>query len=321
MDYSDFDINAETVEDIWDRITDEELSAAAEEKADTMDIPVPLPKADGGKAPKVVCYNTRVEATPSGASEYKGLVREVGKEIRVLSGALRRMFIFDIETRLASTSGRYVLKKDLTHTSVRVFDKKIVRDKLDDLAVFLLVDMSGSMRGTKIDVAKRTAIVLAESFASLKIPCYIMGFTADEDWNAGTVNQYHFVSWKNTPAERASLSGIAHKWDNDDGYSIRYAAQVLKRKPAEHKILFVISDGSPACMRYDHVNGIEDTTHAILEAKKIAEVFGIGIGSGVYPELKEMYGGNYLMVRNVQDLTENFSRQMKTIVNGFKRKM
>ena len=62
-------------------------------------------------------------------------------------------------------------------------------------------------------------------------------------------------------------------------------------------------------------------TRAILEAKKIAEVFGIGIGSGVYPELKEMYGGNYLMVRNVQDLTENFSRQMKTIVNGFKRKM
>jgi nitric oxide reductase activation protein len=171
------------------------------------------------------------------------------------------------------------------------------------------------MSGTKIQLARNAAVVLAETFKSLSIPCYIMGFTAD-DLGHNVVHP-HYVGWKNTPGERASLVRIKASANNDDGYSIRYAAEVLKKKKAEHNILFVISDGSPACMRYTRVDGIKDTALAIKEAGKVANVFGIGIGMQERKELKDMYKGSYVSIVDVRQLTSTLANQLKRIIRKF----
>ena len=301
------------IDEIWDRIGTTKEKMEKENSEDNLDIPVPIPKAHGGNAGNITCHNIKVES--ENTDGYAELMRLCGNDIKMLTRSLKQIFQNDLDEYLRNTSGKYNIKRDLDHTSVKIFDKKKERKNVDDLIVMLLVDISGSMAGGKIAVARRTAVTLAETFAALKIPCYIMGFTADR--GGYSVEHRHYVSFKNTKQERISLCALEAVANNDDGFSIRYAAQLLSRRRAEHKILFVISDGAPACRRYSYKDGITDTMEAIKEAQKQADVFGIGIGNNISDDLKGMYRGSYLQVHNLSELTGTLARQLKRVVRNY----
>lgn len=304
-------------DELWDDIEKEFKKSSADDDLDTMNIPVAVPKGRGGKSTELSCLNHRVEPELSDKDSYRAIKEKVGRDISLLTNSLKTMLRNDIDEYLHQTSGKYRLKRDLAHTSVRVFDKKKEKKNIDDLAVMLLVDISGSMRGNKIRLAREAAVMLAETFSNLKISCYIMGFTAD---TAGhSVVHEHYVSWKNTSEERLNLTRIEACANNDDGYSIRYATQMLKRKQAEHKLLFVLSDGAPACQRYRCVDGIRDTALAIQEASKVTEIFGIGIGIQRFQELKDMYKGNYINVANISEVAVALARQLKIVIRKITR--
>ena len=303
----------ELIEEIWDLVADTLKGMRKEEDDGNIDLPVMLPVAKGGKPTEVTCLN--VQVAPGEPDAYARVLGECSHDIRLLIHSLKMIFQNDLDERLRTTSGRYRIKRDLTHTSVKIFDKRKESRNASDLAVMLLIDISGSMNGEKIAVARRTAVTLAETFAALDIPCYIFGFTADTD--GYSVIHRHFVSWKNTKQDRLSLCNLKAVANNDDGYSIRYAAQLLSRRREEHKILFVISDGAPNCHRYTRENGIADTSAAIRDAQKKADVFGIGIGGQVSGELPDMYRGSYLTVRCLSDLSAALARQLKRIVKNY----
>ena len=302
--------------DFWQAVETEGKKASQNEEVNTLDLPVPIPKANGRGQTELKVLNRRPETEEGDEDSYKSLCARVSRDTRMLTTALKNLFRADYEEQIHSTSGKYCLKRDLSHTSVKVFDKKKDRKNTDDLAVVILVDISGSMQGNKIALARSCAVTMAETFAALKIPCYILGFTADGE--GAQVVQEHYVTWNNTAKERVSLVKIRARYNNDDAYSIRYATQLLKKKPAEHKILFVLSDGAPACRRYQRVNGIEETSMAIREAQKTGlNVFGIGIGVSLYEELKEMYRGDYINVRDNAELTGTLARQLKRTIRRF----
>lgn len=286
------------------------------EEAETLDLPVKIPRANGKSDSALKVLNLRPHTDQSDENEYKKVLSNVNRDSRILTNALKNLFRADYEEMIHATTGKYAIKRDLTHTNVKIFDKKKDKKNTDDMAVVLLVDMSGSMHGQKIALARNCTITMAETFAALKIPCHIMGFTADV-MEADVVHA-HFVTWTNTPKERVSLMRISANANNDDGYSIRYATQLLKKKNAEHKILFVLSDGAPACHRYRKTDGLKDTASAILEARKSGvSIFGIGIGVVTYDILKEMYKGDYINVRNTQELTAALAKQLKRTIKRF----
>jgi hypothetical protein len=308
-------LSDDLINDISDQIQ-KELKAIEDETSDTLDLPVSIPKARGtGGTGSISCVNLPIEASPTDVRAYQALVSELRHDIKLLTNSIRQILRADYDDYIRATSGRYSLKRDLSHTTVKIFDKKRERKNIDDMAVVLLIDCSGSMQGNKSVLARRTGIVLAETFAALKIPCYIMGFTADTQ-DAQVVHM-HYVSWKNTDKERCALMQVCAYANNDDGYSIRYATSLLKRRVAEHKLLFVISDGAPACGRYRYCDGITDTALAIQEAKKSADIFGIGIGIHNSEELKNMYRGNYLNVRDTKQLTCQLARQLKRTIRSW----
>ncbi len=267
-----------------------------------------------GKA--ATCLNRRVKVDDvERASEiYANLMTKLRPGVNSLYGRLRNIFQNDLEVTDYRSSGKLNFKRvNSGRMTARVFDKHRLPSEKAKTAVMVLVDESGSMSGTNARIAKETAIALAETFHKLDIPTYIIGFTADTS-GADAVHN-HYVTWKNSMNERLRLLDITARSNNFDGYSIRYGGKLLERVNAEHKLMIVVSDGSPACYYYRGCEGIADTKDAIREVRRTADVLGVLIGSYDVEDLKSMYGNDFINVKHVDDLFASLAKRIVHIVN------
>ena len=242
-------------------------------------------------------------------ASYNTLRNNVSKDIKILVKSMRNIFRNEIDEEIRATSGSYNIQRDIKRNTVKIFDKRKERDKIDDMAVMLIVDESGSMNGFRMEHARYAAIMLTEAFSILNIPCYVIGFTADMD--GCDVIHNHYVTWSNLAKERISLNLMSAKANNFDAYSIRYAGRILQQKKAEKKLMFVISDGLPNCRHCAGRPGIDDTAKAIREISKKAKVLGIGIG-GNNSTFDKMYNGSFVHT-SPERLSLEIIKQLKRI--------
>jgi hypothetical protein len=144
-----------------------------------------------------------------------------------------------------------------------------------EFTLALLIDESASMKGDKIASARQAAILLKESFLSLRhVQLFIYGHTADQP--AGTTNLYRY--W--TPRHRNpySLGSVQARYDNRDGVAIEAVAKDVTRQSRTGDILMlVISDGTPTAEQYMGPAAIEHTRKVIHSLRSIRTVH-IGIG-------------------------------------------
>ncbi len=306
-----FEISSEMVSKIREDI---EKEAARQEKAEKEeagigDLPDYTITSTAFKRTK--CLNRHPDCrTEDLKTLYQSLVSQYTPEIKTLTKALDKIFQSDQEEAHRATSGSYHILRGSTGTTARMFDKRRDPGNLKDAAVMLAVDLSGSMCGSKIEQARKTAIVMAETFARLNIPCYVMGFHADLDgYNA--VHD-HYVGWNNTKKERITLASMTPYYNNFDGYSIRYAGKLLEDRKAANKLLIVISDGQPACCTYaGGSEGISDTVNAIKDARKVCTTFGIAIGRGCNPKLlQDMYGRDFIFCEDERLLANLLGKKL-----------
>lgn len=308
-------LSEELVSAIWDGIRNAEATESQLPSPD--DIPKPqsesVARPGYGNAPdKNRSFNESVSYRGY-EDAYRLAVSGLQKEIGLLKRSLDSVFKEENIIPRRTTSGKYVAKRDLAHTSINVFQKRR-EPKRRDVAVMLLVDNSGSMRGNnKVETARDTSIVLAEALGALGIPTYIMGFTADH--NGYDRYHKHFVEWSSPEQQRAALMQMVALSNNEDGESIRYATRILSRFKAEHKLLFVISDGMPACMRYSSKEkAIRETSVAIRAAQKQAHVLGFGIDFSDPETAKNMYHGSFINVETVENLPGMLFKQLRRLL-------
>lgn len=274
-------------------------------------------KVDGGYknvCGKAKCQNivVRCPVNDTAKSRYNDIAKSMSSQITLLTNNLRRILKNRQEEKMYKTDGKVSVKRLYGgRVTSRVFTKRRLPDS-SELAAVVAVDISGSMSGYKIQMARQAAIGLAEVMGNLKIPVYIFGFTADE--NGFDANHYHYLNWSNKPSDRYSLLQIDAMCDNFDGYSIRYAAQLLHRKNAEKKLLLVISDGMPACNAYGYGLGVEDAKLAITEANREATTIGILLGNNSPQHHREMYGYNFIHCENPNDLFTKLSGILKRYI-------
>ena len=168
-------------------------------------------------------------------------------------------------------------------------------------------------QGRKIDHARDCAVCMAEMLSRLHIPTKVIGFTGDV--NGYHVVHNHYMHWLNTYEERLNLVAIDADCDNFDGYSIRYATDMLKRRKEQHKILVVLSDGQPAALYYKNkAEGIADTTDAINKAKKQVDVIGVGVGNADSSVWRAMYGSSFIHVIDAKDLMSKIGAEVQKIM-------
>ena len=204
-----------------------------------------------------------------------------------------------------------------------IFDKRIEPKNIQDTAVMVAVDESGSMYSDrKFELAKIAAVILSEVCRNNGISFGCIGFTADNH-STGKIYRYScdhniYCNFRNKPSEHYALVNIKADNENRDGYSIRYATQLLMKQRNQYKVLIVISDGEPCANSY-HSNGIEDTKRAVSETRsKGIPVIGIAIGNSINDaKYIRMYGSDYVPCKDVSALSTTLCRVLRKQVTKY----
>lgn len=165
------------------------------------------------------------------------------------------------------------------------------------VAIYLLIDNSGSMSSDSKSLAARRASAVIErafsKFAACKIVLFASGMNV-EHWIVKEFDQTGKYNFSFNSLDTVSATG-----GNRDGSSIRIAYSELQKRPEKKKFLIVLSDGLPS----DYVSereGKEDVRQAVAEARAAGmEVISIPFGSAQFikdaePDFVEMYRYNIL---------------------------
>lgn len=186
----------------------------------------------------------------------------------------------------------------------RVFKNKI-ENKILDAAVTVLVDMSGSMNGTKVQYALASTLLVNEVCSTLNIPVEILGFT--DGYNASMEIAPVMFVYKNFSDLRIdnerikgcfSMSSL-FMYGNPDGENILWAHDRLIKRKEKKKLMIVMSDGSPAASKSSV--GLENfTLKAIqeIEASRNVDIYGLGLCSNAV----EYFYKSRSVVNNPEDI-------------------
>ena len=303
---------SEIAKDIQRALQEGEKEILSERDDDNLDL---TPTSKEYKGVRCINYKVQLDASSAATELYNGIVSANEHMIGNIVAQFKRIFRNDTDRKEYRSSGKVNVKRLASgRRTPKVFERRRASENKGDMSAVILVDESGSMNGEKSEVARKTAIILSEVFARLHIPIKVVGFTE----SCNTVKHYHYQSWKNSPSERYKLLNISAREANFDGYSIRYAGELLSKRQEQHKLLIVISDGYPAASYYaSNEDGINDTRNAVQCASKKSKVLGILVGS-VSPEKHQyMYGVNFLHIAKVSDLPSALAQRIKRIVKGW----
>lgn len=247
--------------------------------------------------------------------EYKKIVKNHLSDIKRIKNSLFRMLEKDKEKKIYKQSGKFSMKRlTCAKRTTYICEKHTQKGDRCNLSVMLLVDHSGSMYGNKIKLAMETAVFLTEILTQLNIPVAVMGYNSIYDEIA---THYNYINFESNPNLRKKSGLIQMKRNTDganaDGFSIRFAKEILDKQNNKHKIMFIIHDGLPS--RYASLKeGITDTQKAILECRKLGiKVIGLGIDISEQKSIMDnIYSERgYIDVQNGNKMAENISQILK----------
>ncbi len=214
-----------------------------------------------------------------------------------------------------------------------VFKTRDLRDDVNT-AVTVLVDMSGSMYGGRMDLAKETAILFVEALQGTGVNLSVCGFRSCSgvrqtiDLPSGA--KYHrtcghshsYYKDFDTSAGKAinAIASMEAGGGNTDRDGLNRAYLDLKKRPEERKILLVFSDGHPAWGSHgvtgqELTQSLRNITSHIQDEGEV-ELIGIGIQSD---SVKMFYDDN-VVINNVEDLTKTSFKQLERILLKRKRR-
>jgi cobaltochelatase CobT len=202
-----------------------------------------------------------------------------------------------------------------------------------DTALTILLDNSGSMRGSPIVMSALACEIIAGILEKFSIKTEILGFTT-ADWkggkarklwessgrpkNPGRLNELRHIIYKhfNQSFKKAKINlGLMLKEgvlkENIDGEALLFARSRLMQQSEKRKILLVISDGTPvddsttsandSNILSDHlnhvINKIEKYSQKYSHGASKIEIVGIGIG-----HTTEEFYRNSITIKSLEEL-------------------
>lgn len=255
---------------------------------------------------------------------YEQMRREVLPLIDNLENDLREIFVqrraqkwesgfrtgkkIDIKKRIQEKA------KGLSAVESKAWQKRELPQE-KDYAISLLVDLSGSMQGEKIEETFKAVIVLTEVLNRLSINTEILGFN-------DRLYQYQEFGQNIGENTRENMGNMLNEVNtsaacyNDDGWAVQQASERLSRQKAVEKFLFVLSDGLPeesdkhSRSKYDLekiINGISKSTDQKL--------IGLGIGSGT--DHVERYYPNSVANIGVSEMSEKLADVIREAIANY----
>lgn len=285
---------------------------------------------DFDKVGKFVPRTTGVRAEP--------LIKRMGDRVDHMVGTMQK----DLERAIAARSRsvwRSGLRRGRINASAlarlsvgddRVFRKREVSTS-KDVAVCLLVDCSGSMRGTRIETAGYASYALSATLDRMSISHEVIGFTTEGDLPremrkdegelgvkySRTENIWMPVfkeySERMTPEVKRRLATFPvdlRLSENVDGECVEIAAQRLLRREESRKVMIVLSDGAPACPgdRAAQSNHLKKVVLQVMRA-------GIDVvGVGIQTTSVQNYYPKSVVLNDVADLSGQVIKQLRALL-------
>ena len=189
--------------------------------------------------------------------------------------------------------------------------------------LILLVDESGSMNGMRIQIARESCIILAESLKNTRISYAIIGFGAKYSKNTICEKIYKDINEQLHPSKVGSISVASTFNENRDGTSFRSVVNNhLQSQSSTNStpILIIISDGQPhhGGTSYLGPSAIEDTRKAIFSIQQMGvKLYAISIDSSESSYLSKIYKPNqYVILKSLSDLSSKLIQLITEIANA-----
>lgn len=185
-----------------------------------------------------------------------------------------------------------------------------MRSGARDLACLLLADLSLSTdtwidnRGRVIDAIRDSLFLFGESLAATGDRFAMLGFSSRRR-DPVRVHRLKGFGEPYGPTVRGRIQAIKPGYYTRLGAGIRHAAKRLALEPAGRRLLLILTDGKPNDLdRYEGRWGIEDTRHAVGEARRQGlEPFCVTIDPEGNDYLPHLFGtGGYVVIRNPAEL-------------------
>jgi len=162
------------------------------------------------------------------------------------------------------------------------------RRQYHDYHIALLMDVSGSMSGSKLRHAASAIHALWYALRVAGAAVSVFGFTCvTEQWNERIVSDP-------TVLHNAAQRLMNRYSGNHDGEAIRHVARhLMENTRAPGKILLVLSDGQPSCgeckLVVPGVTDEQDLRNAVREIRRAGQVTLLGVG--ILTSAPHMYYG------------------------------
>lgn len=193
-----------------------------------------------------------------------------------------------------------------------------IRGKLEKAAVLIMIDLSGSMRGSRIETAMSVAQGLVYYLDRASVPTMVAGFTTigvnDNDLyrdipiRIERFKEFHErftgqIGRKLTPPENYTMQ------NNSEYDAMVWGVPFLFKRPEKRKILMVIGDGEPLLGSNTINNKMGRAYKEYLQLCRDAGI--ITYGFGIDADLSEYFGKDFVrtdsehlgskMVRGLKD--------------------
>jgi nitric oxide reductase NorD protein len=185
-----------------------------------------------------------------------------------------------------------------------------MRSGARDLVCLLLSDLSLSTdtwvddRSRVIDVIRDSLFLFAESLAATGDRFAMFGFSSRRR-DPIRIHQLKSFDEAHGARVRGRIAAIKPGYYTRMGAAIRHATDRLAAQPGGRRLLLILSDGKPNDLdRYEGRYGIEDTRHAIQEARRLGlTCFCVTIDERGNDYLPHLFGtGGYVVIRRPSEL-------------------
>jgi nitric oxide reductase NorD protein len=185
-----------------------------------------------------------------------------------------------------------------------------------NIAVHLLLDLSESLNEkvagsdqTILELSQEAVTLLAWSVEKLGDPFAIAGFHSNTRHD---VRYLHIKGYSEGFSDevKARMAAMQAGWSTRMGAAMRHAAHYLEARPADKKLLLILTDGQPADVdAHDERLLIEDARRAVRELdQKGIFTYCINLDSRLKPGadnyVSDIFGHQYTVIDNIQRLPE-----------------
>ncbi len=256
-------------------------------------------------------FEKRLEA---GMSEYDKAYKEVKPLIDDLYRQLLKIFIPEKHPRWKAgypSGSKLNLPKAMQYEADRskyteLWQRKTIPRKID-YRFSLLIDLSSSMSGEKIEQTFRGLVVLTETLNRLDLKHEIIGFTSSF---ARNVKVYKEFKNKLSKDARDKISSMRREnmGSTPTSSATEFTSERLEENKGKHNFLITLTDGEP----FPESSSL--TKDFIKEARKTTNQKFIGLGLGSDTEhVKELYP-NHIANISVKELPRKLAILFEEII-------